>query len=61
MSWSYLFWNVNNTIYSACTYYVSPLLMKLVDKYGYKAGLTIYNVAKADAMFPVNIYKMIYR
>lgn len=60
MSLVYTLWTINNTMFAACTYYVTPVVMSLVNNYGYAVGLTIYNVVKADAMLPINIYRLFY-
>ena len=59
MSLVYTFWYMNNTIFSACNYYVTPLVMSFINKYGYTVGLTVYNVAKADILFPITLYKLL--
>ena len=42
----YGMWYYNNLLYTACAYYVKPVVMTLVDKYGSTVGLTVLNVAR---------------
>ena len=55
MSVLYSLWQINNVCFSGITYYITPLFMQLIEKYGYTVGLTLYQVIKADAMFPYTL------